>query len=228
MRSTHHRFSISFLFIITNLVAVIIGVTLGLTLAAVRNIQTQESPEHKTALPTQIYDIKKQLITEFFQEEKRNIVTLDEMPQHLINALITREDRKFYSHRGFSIIEYLKAIRDIIMGNAFRGGSTITLQLASLLYDDPTDISLGAKIRELWWAIQLEKKYSKDEILEKYLNEMYFGHNTYGVEAASQFYFNHSVRDITLAESVVLVIQLASPVLYSPLKKPENAKKMQK
>ena len=210
------------------LCALLIGVSLGFALAGTRNIQSLENlQEHKPALPTQILDQDNRLVTQFFSDEKREIVSIEEIPQFLINALLTREDRHFYEHRGFRIMYILRAAWDILTGRSFRGGSTLTQQLAGHLYADRSDISLRRKLVELWYAIQLERWLTKNEILEKYLNLMYFGHNTYGVETASQFYFRHSVRDISLAEAVILVIQLANPGRYSPINHPNRAKKLQ-
>jgi penicillin-binding protein 1A len=210
-------------------VAVVLGITLGLALGATRNIGRGESlQEHKPALPTQIVDRNGQLVTEFFSEEKRELVAIDQIPRHLIDALLTREDRDFYKHRGFRLWYIVKAAFDIVTGRSFRGGSTLTQQLAGYLYANRSDISIKRKLVELWWALQLERNLTKNEILEQYLNTMYFGHNTYGVEAASQFYFKHSAREITVAESAMLVIQLASPGRYSPINHPNRAKKLQK
>jgi penicillin-binding protein 1A len=210
------------------LAAVILGITLGLTLGASRNIRRAGSlQEHKPALPTQILDRNGELVTEFFSEEKRELVSIDQLPRHLIDALLTREDRDFYKHRGFRLWYIVRAAFDIVTGRSFRGGSTLTQQLAGYLYADRTDISIKRKLVELWWALQLERDLTKNEILEQYLNTMYFGHNTYGVEAASQFYFKHSARDLTVAESAMLVIQLASPGRYSPINHPNRAKKLQ-
>jgi penicillin-binding protein 1A len=210
------------------LVAVVLGITLGLTLGATRNIQqTGSLQEHKTALPTQILDRNGELVTEFFSEEKRELVSIDQLPRHLIDALLTREDRDFYKHRGFRLWYIIRAALDIVTGRSFRGGSTLTQQLAGYLYADRTDISIKRKLVELWWALQLERNLTKNEILEQYLNTMYFGHNTYGVETASQFYFKHSARDLTVAESAMLVIQLASPGRYSPINHPNRAKRLQ-
>jgi penicillin-binding protein 1A len=211
------------------LVALLIGLSLGLSLAATRNIRNLENlQEIKPALPTQILDKNGLLITQFFSEEKREMIAIDEIPEYLINALLTREDQHFYEHRGFRVMYILTAAWDIVTGRSFRGGSTLTQQLAGHLHADRTDISLRRKLVELWWAIQLERQLTKNEILERYLNLMYFGHNTYGVEAASQFYFRHSARDITLAESAMLVIQLASPGRYSPINHPNRARVIQK
>jgi len=115
-----------------------------------------------------------------------------------------------------------------LIGKNLGGGSTITQQVAGTLYADRSDKSITRKLRELWWALQLERRYTKNEILELYLNKMYMGAGTYGVEAASKYYFSHSARDITLAESAILVIQLSSPAKYNPLDNPNVAQERQK
>jgi penicillin-binding protein 1A len=217
------------LLIIAFVGAIAIGVTLGWALAATRNAKNDlQFGERQPALPTRILDINDREITQFFGEEKREIVSITDVPQHLINALLTREDQHFYSHHGFRLISIIRAAFNILTGQYFSGASTITQQLASALYTDRTVISLKRKLVELWWAIQLERQYTKNEILEMYMNEMPFGGGTQGVEAASQFFFGHGVKDITLAESAMLVIQLARPGYYSPIKYPDRAAKMQK
>ena len=148
-------------------------------------------------------------------------------PESLIYALITREDGSFFKHNGFSLYGTLRAVVKIITGQYFSGGSTLTQQLAGHLYADRSDISVTRKLKELWWAFQLERQLTKYEILEMYVNKMPFGHNTYGVEAASKFFFRHSAVDNTVAESVMLVIQLVRPGLYSPIRYPERARKVQ-
>ncbi len=209
--------------------AIAIGVALGLAMAATRTIQRREAfGEHAPALPTRILDINDRPITEFFGDEKRELVTIDEVPPHLLQALLTREDREFYSHHGFSLRGLTRAVFKIVTAQYVSGASTITQQLAGRLYADRSDISIRRKLIELWWAIQMERRYTKQEILEMYLNEMPFGHNTQGVGAASQFFFRKPVRDITLAESAMLAIQLAKPGLYSPIKNPQRAQKMQR
>ncbi|MDR3172697.1 MAG: PBP1A family penicillin-binding protein, partial [Treponema sp.] len=106
-------------------------------------------------------------------------------------------------------------------------GSTITQQVAGTLYTDRSERTLSRKIRELWWAFQMERRYTKNEILEIYLNYMIMGPGTYGVEAASQYFFGHSARKISLAEAAILVIQLSSPTRYNPLNNPNEAKDRQ-
>lgn len=210
------------------LVAIITGVGIGLMTAYTRNIKASEFiGQYNPAIPTIILDAKGKKITEFFSEEKRDLVPVTQMPNHLVHALITREDQEFFEHNGFSIRGTLRAAWQIVTGQLFSGGSTITQQLAGQMYCNRKEISIRRKIKELWWAFQTERRYTKNQILELYLNKMPFGHGTYGVEAASQFYFRKPVKKITPAESVLLVIQLVSPGLYSPIRNPNKAKIVQ-
>ncbi len=205
-----------------------IGISTGLMLATNYNIKNMENfGEDNPALPSQILDINGNLITEFFSDEKREIVSINDLPESLIYALITREDGSFFKHNGFSLYGTVRAVVKIITGQYFSGGSTLTQQLAGHLYADRSDISVTRKLKELWWAFQLERQLTKYEILEMYINKMPFGHNTYGVEAASEFFFRHSAEENTVAESVMLVIQLVRPGLYSPIRYPERARKVQ-
>ena len=217
-----HRVSIALFFII--FFAVVTGVSLGFALARTRNLKNNEHfTDFNPALPTRILDIRGELITEFSSEEKREIITLDHLPKHMINALLSREDQTFYEHGGYNIKAILRAVFGKLTGRSLGGGSTITQQLAGTLYLDRSDISLTRKFKELWWALQLERRYSKDEILELYLNKMYFGGGTYGVNAASRFYFGHSATEITPAEAAILVIQLSNPAFYNPFEHPNRA-----
>jgi len=210
------------------ILAVIIGVILGRTLSEIRNVDIRaDLQNYEPALPTQILDRNGNLITELFSDEKREIVPVEELPKHLIYALISREDSNFYEHNGLSFKHFFRALYNIVAGNYFSGFSTLTMQVAGAHYADRTDISITRKIKEVWYAFQIEKALTKNEILEIYMNEVYFGHNTYGVESASQFYFGHSAMDISLAEAAILVIQLASPALYSPINHPDTARNRQ-
>ena len=210
------------------LITIGIGISTGLMLAINHNIQNMENfGQDNPALPSQILDINGNLITEFFSDEKREIVSINDLPESLIYALMTREDGSFFKHNGFSLYGTLRAVVKIITGQYFSGGSTLTQQLAGHLYADRSDISVTRKLKELWWSFQLERQLTKYEILEMYINKMPFGHNTYGVEAASKFFFRHSAESNTVAESVMLVIQLVRPGLYSPIRYPEKARKVQ-
>ena len=143
-------------------------------------------------MPTKLLDINGEVITEFTSDEKREIIAYQDLPQQMVDALITREDRVFFAHNGYTIKAVLRAIMGKLTGQSLGGGSTLTQQIAGTLYCDRTDMSYSRKIKELWWAIQMERRYSKNEILELYLNKIYFGGGTYGVNAASKYYFVHS------------------------------------
>lgn len=204
--------------------ALCFGGLLGSLLALTRNtIDTENFTDFNPALPTKILDINGELITEFSSDEKREMISIDELPQHLIDALITREDRIFYKHRGFSFKSIMRAIVGKLTNMSLGGGSTLTQQIAGTLYCDRTDYSIKRKIVELWWAIQMERRYSKNEILELYINKVYLGGGTYGVNAASKYYFGHSAKEITPAEAAILVIQLSNPGRYNPFDNPNIA-----
>ncbi|MDR2841776.1 MAG: PBP1A family penicillin-binding protein [Spirochaetaceae bacterium] len=203
---------------------VVIGILLGLALGQTSNIMNQENfYDFAPALPTKVLDINGTLITEYSADEKRELISVYELPKHLIYAVLAREDPDFYKHKGFSIRGIARAVFGKIIGKDLGGGSTITQQVAGTLYTDRTEKTISRKIHELWWAIQMERRYTKNEILEIYLNYMYMGPGVYGVEAASKYFFGHSAREITLAESAVLVIQLSSPSRYNPLDNPNIA-----
>ena len=206
--------------------AVLAGAGLGATLGGTLNIiGTENFTDFKSALPTKLYDIKGRLITEFFAEEKRNPVSIAELPPHLIGAFLAREDAGFFRHLGFSVKGTLRAVYGQLLGLNLGGGSTITQQLAGDLYADRRDISVRRKLVELWWAFQMERRFTKQEILEMYLNRVVMGSGgVYGVEAASQYFFGHPARDCTPAESAILVIQLSSPTKYNPFRNPQNAR----
>ncbi|MDR2768015.1 MAG: PBP1A family penicillin-binding protein [Treponema sp.] len=215
--------------LVTILLAGLIGVALGLSLAVTGNIENVENYKVlNPALPTKIFDSSGDLITEFSADEKRELIALSELPRHLIQAVLAREDPDFYNHRGFSIRGIARAAFGQITGRSLGGGSTITQQVAGTLYTDRTEKTLRRKIRELWWAFQMERRYTKNEILEIYLNYMIMGPGLYGVETASNYFFNHSARDLTLAEAAVLVIQLSSPTRYNPIANPNVAMDRQK
>ena len=209
--------------------AIVFGSLLGLGLSETVNIKnTEYITSFDTALPTKLLDINGELITEFASDEKREIISLNRLPQHMIDALLTREDRIFYKHHGFSFKAVMRAVVGKLTGRSLGGGSTLTQQIAGTLYCDRSDMSILRKIKELWWAIQMERHLSKNEILELYLNKIYFGGGTYGVNAASKYYFGHSAEEITPAEAAILVIQLSNPAFYNPFDHPNRAMDRQK
>ncbi len=209
--------------------AILLGAFLGWALSETINIKNSEFiTEFETALPSKLLDINGEIITEFASDEKREIISYQELPQTLIDALITREDRIFFSHKGFSFKALMRAVIGKLTGKSLGGGSTLTQQIAGTLYCDRTDMTYTRKLWELWWAIQMERRYSKNEILELYLNKIYFGGGTYGVNAASKYYFGHDATQITPAEAAVLVIQLSNPAYYNPFDHPNRAMTRQK
>jgi penicillin-binding protein 1A len=207
--------------------AVIFGVLLGLSLAVMHSLNLEELDPTKSALPTQIFDINGDLISEFYTDERREIITLDAIPDHLIYAILTREDQDFYSHPGFNLKRIISAAFHLLIGQYAGGGSTITQQVAKNRYCDRTEFTISRKLVELWYAFQLERQYTKNEILEFYINEVPFGGGTNGVEAASLYYFGHSAREVTLAESVILANLIAAPTKYSPFQNPDTARERQ-
>ena len=208
--------------------AIIFGASLGFLLSETTNIENVEYfQEIDTALPSKIVDINGELITELTAEEKRELISYDDLPQLLIDALITREDRVFFAHDGFTFKSIMRAVVGRLTNKQLGGGSTLTQQIAGTIYCDRTDMSLTRKIKELWWAIQMERRYSKNEILELYLNKIYLGGGCYGVSAASKYYFGHDATQLSPAEAALLVIQLSSPSKYNPFEHPDTAMERQ-
>lgn len=167
-------------------------------------------------IPTRIYDRNAQIIGEFF-EEKREIVPFDFIPDFLINGVIASEDRDFYNHKGISYSGILRAfMKNIISLHIVQGGSTITQQLAKVLFTD-MDRNLKRKIYEAYCALEIEKLYDKEDILSMYLNLIYFGNGSYGVESTAKMFFGKSVKDLDLVESMMIVATISNPGIYSPL-----------
>jgi len=214
---------------LTVIFAACIGIGLGLSMAETANQKNQENFfEFAPVLPTKILDINGNIITEFSADEKRALVSLNDLPRHLIYAVLAREDPDFYNHKGFSIRGLARAAAGQILRKEWGGGSTITQQIAGTLYTNRRERTYTRKIKELWWAFQMERRYTKNEILEIYLNQIIMGPGVYGVEAASQFFFGHSAKDISLAEAAILVIQFSSPTHYNPLNNPNQAMNRQR
>ncbi|TVQ25678.1 MAG: PBP1A family penicillin-binding protein [Spirochaetaceae bacterium] len=157
-------------------------------------------------------------------EETRVHVSLDSVPEHLIHALIATEDRSFFRHRGVDLRGILRAgSRNVRALGIVEGASTITQQLARTLYLS-RERTLRRKISEIYLAVQMERRYSKNQIIEMYLNEVYFGAGAYGIEAASQRYFEKSVSDLELHESALLVGLLRAPSQINPFRNPAAAR----
>lgn len=219
----------SFLFIFLFFTALISGTLLGLVISGTINVKNEEYlSEEEVALPTKLLDINGRLISEFVAEENREIINFIDIPRVFIDALLTREDRVFYKHSGFSFKALFRAVFGVISRKSLGGGSTLTQQIAGTIHCDRNEKSVSRKLRELWWALQMERRYSKNEILEQYLNRIYFGGGAYGVNAACKYYFAKEVKDITAAEAALLVIQLSNPAYYNPFEHPNRAMNRQK
>ena len=177
-------------------------------------------------LVTRIYSADGKVLNELFVQ-KRVFVELYNIPAQMQNAVIASEDRRFYEHWGLSLRSVARAIGINILSLSYRQGfSTLTQQLARNLYKTiGFEDSILRKIKEVITAVQIERTYTKDEILEMYLNTVHFGHGTYGVEAATKRFFGKESKDLTVDESALLVGLLPSPASYSPVRHPERARK---
>ena len=159
--------------------------------------------------------------------ENRTVVTLAEIPLHVRNSVMAAEDRSFYSNRAINPFALAAAVwYNLITFGKGRGGSTITQQYAKTAFLTP-ERSIQRKVKELVISIKLENQFTKDEIFENYLNTIYFGRGSYGVQTASQVYFGTTVDKLTIAQAAVLASILRSPGLYDPGFKEENLPRLE-
>jgi len=173
---------------------------------------------------TKVYDDNDELITEL-HVERRIFVPLAHIPRALRDAVLATEDRRFYQHWGIDPIGIGRAVwQNYRRGRVVEGGSTITQQLTKVLFLTP-DKSLERKMKEAVLALELERRYSKDRIFEMYLNQIYFGHGAYGVEAASRTYFGKSVSELNVREAALLAGLPRAPSAYSPFDHGDAAKR---
>jgi penicillin-binding protein 1A len=184
------------------------------------------SPEKLTALETPVkttvFDVRGKVLHEFYREN-RSVVPLKKIPRHLVNATISTEDRNFYKHWGVDLWGVGRAlVTDVMHMRRAQGGSTITQQLARNLFN-MYEKSITRKLKELVLAIDLERTYSKDQILELYFNQIYFGEGAYGVESAAKTYFGRPLAELTLPQCALLAGIPANPTVYSPRRKPAAA-----
>ncbi len=184
-------------------------------------IDTIEVPEASV-----VFDIKGRPI-KGLAEENRISIDFEEIPESFKAAIIAVEDKKFYSHHGLDFTGILRAVfMNLKAGKITAGGSTITQQTAKTLFLS-NERTISRKIKELFYALELERRYSKDEILTRYCNSIYFGHGAYGLEVAAQTFFNKSARDLNLEESALLAGLPNAPSLYDPYINPQAAKQRQ-
>lgn len=178
------------------------------------------------ALTSFLYDKDGNEITATMGAENRIEVPLDQISENLIDAFIAIEDERFFDHPGFDIRGIMRAAVNNILkkSSSLQGGSTITQQLVKNTYFDPTQRNMKRKVQELYLSYQLERIFTKEEILTFYLNRIFFDFNAYGVEAAAQTYFGKSAADVTLAEAAILAGIPNLPARYSP-RRPNNESK---
>ncbi len=165
---------------------------------------------------TKIYDRTGDvLLYELYGEEKREFIKLEQIPKHLIQSVIVTEDTNFYNHRGIDFGGIIRSLQENIKrGATVAGGSTITQQLARNTFLT-SDRTIGRKIKEIILALEIEKRYSKDDIMEWYLNQIPLGPNIYGLETASQYYFNKPSSELSLPESATLAALIKAPSYFS-------------
>lgn len=180
------------------------------------------------AQATKILDRNGELLYDIYLDQNRTPIKLSEIPEHVKFATIAIEDKDFYKHSGFSIVGIVRSVFELVVNRRIEGGSTLTQQLVknALLSGERT---LTRKLKEFILAVQVERAYSKDQILEMYLNEIPYGGTAYGIEAAANLYFGKSAKELNLAEAALLAGLPQRPSVYSPYgSKPELSKTRQK
>ena len=183
---------------------------------------TKELENPKPDLTTRILSEDGQVIGRFYQEN-RDVTHISKIPPYVVSALISTEDRSFYTNWGLDPARILSAFfEDLIHLRVVQGASTIAQQLARNLYLNQS-VTLTRKIREAITAVELERRYTKREILSMYLNDVYFGRGAYGIESASEVYFDEPASRLTLPQAALLVGMLRNPALFDPVAHPERA-----
>jgi penicillin-binding protein 1A len=184
--------------------------------------------EYNPPIITEVFSDEGEVIGRFW-EEKRIVVPLDQVPEHLIKAFIAAEDARFFKHEGVDILSIARAlIKNLMAGKIEQGGSTITQQVTRSLLLKNLKKTYKRKAREALLSLQIEKSFSKERILFLYLNQIYLGHGAYGIEAAARTYFNKRAIELNLSESALLAGLPQAPSRYSPVTHFERAKARQR
>ena len=182
--------------------------------------------DYRPSIASRVYDDNNELIDEFFLED-RKVVRIAEVPKIVIHAFVAAEDSRFYQHQGLDMQSIFRAVfKNVEAGHIVQGGSTITQQVAKMMYLSP-EKKYTRKIKEAILAYKIDKYLSKDEILNLYLNQIYMGHGTYGIESASLGYFGKSAKNLKLPEAAMLAGLPKAPSNYSPFLHYEKAKQRQ-
>ena len=207
------------------LIAVLVGATAGLLLVYTTDLPQVEALEaYRPSSITELYDDHGKVIGSFALQ-RRVVASYDDFPPVLRDALISIEDKDFYSHSGINVVRIIGAAsRDIESGGKVQGASTLTMQLARNLFLSP-DRRWQRKVQEAMLAIQIERRFTKSQIFTLYANQIALGHGVYGFEAASEFYFSKPAKQLTLEEAALLAGLPKGPSLYSPINHPDRAQK---
>lgn len=190
------------------------------------SLEQLENP--RSELATKVYSSDGEVLDQFYIKNRTQI-TLEQLPTNLVNALIATEDKNFYDHWGVDLPRFFRAmVKNLFLLRLREGASTITQQLARNLYDlkatnESTFEKMSRKIREFITAVQIERNYTKDEILEMYLSVAYFGRSAYGIASASQIYFGKVPTELTLGESALLIGLLKGPGTFDPFRHAERS-----
>src|SRR6202790_2659297 len=205
------------------LVAAVVGATAGLLLVYSTDLPQVEQLEHyRPSSITELYDGRGRIIGSFALQ-RRVVASYNDYPQVLRDALVSIEDKDFYRHWGINVwLIAGAAYRDIESGGRVQGASTLTMQLARNLFLSP-DRSFHRKIEEALLAIQIERRFTKEQIFTLYANQIFLGHGAYGYEAAAQYYFSKPARQLKLEEAALLAGLPKAPQYYSPITHPERA-----
>ena len=179
------------------------------------NLPSPDKVVRREGFSTKILDRNGKVLYDIFEDERRTPVTLEEVPKYLSQATVAIEDKNFYKHQGFDPIGMLRGLSRVFTRGYAQGGSTLTQQLVKNVLLSP-ERSVFRKIKEFILAVQIERRYSKDEILQMYLNEAPYGGTAWGVASASEIYFGKKVKDLTLVESAILAGLPQRPSTYSP------------
>jgi penicillin-binding protein 1A len=207
------------------LAAFVVAIVAGSSLAYVLTFdipEVRQLQDWKPPVVTTLYTADGEVLYQF-GAEKRIVISLDQVPQTFLDALVSTEDSHFYDHVGVDPWGIARAIiTDVIHLKKAQGASTLTQQLARSLFLKP-EKTWRRKLQEAVLALQIEKSFTKNEILAFYVNQVYMGHGRYGIEAAARFYFGRTARDLTLAEAALLAGLVQRPEAYSPMRSPDRA-----
>src|SRR3989337_124731 len=179
------------------------------------NLPSPDEVVRREGFSTKMLDRNGEVLYDIFLDQRRTSVPLDEVPLYMRQATIAIEDKNFYKHQGFDPTGYVRAVYNIIINRRLQGGSTLTQQLVKNVLLAP-ERTVFRKVKEFILAIQIERKYTKDEILQMYLNEAPYGGTAWGVEAAAETYYGKKVEDLSLVESAILAGLPQRPSYYSP------------